>query len=96
MKKHNSEYWQKIRGWLVLFEEKLKRCEGAIETVYDSTQSMGFGDEFMEIYRLRNYQARFREIEEAVVDMEEMYKLAVETQEEMRGIFWERDQADFL
>lgn len=96
VRKHNSEYWHKIKSWVILFEERLKRCEGAIQATYDETQSINLGEDFMGLYRLKNYQARFRELEEAVVDMEEGFKLAAETQAEMRDLLWENDQADFL
>lgn len=71
-----------------LFEERLRRCEGAIQSVYEETQNITLGDEFMGLYRLKNYQTRFRELEEAVVDLEEGFKLAAETQEEMRELLW--------
>jgi hypothetical protein len=52
--------------------------------VYDETQKINLGEEFMGLYRLKNYNSRFSEIEEAVRDLEEGFKLAAETQNEVR------------
>lgn len=37
-----------------------------------------------------------KEVEQAVSDMEETYKLAAETQGELRDVLWFKDQESFM
>lgn len=48
------------------------------------------------VYRIKNVNARFKEIEEAVGDLEEGWRLASEVQEELREILWNNDERDFV
>jgi hypothetical protein len=55
-----------------------------MEAVYYEKRNTNNGEDFMGLYRLKSYNTRFKVIEEAVTDLEEGFKLATETHNEMR------------
>lgn len=43
VKQHNAQYWLKLRKWAVMFESRIKTCEGAVQVVYEEMGRMGEG-----------------------------------------------------
>lgn len=93
----------KIRKWAVMFEQRLKRYDGVVEVLYGEMGKMGEGGAGegtmgigASLYRMKSVNARVKEIEEAVRDLEEGWKVATEVQEELREILWNNDERDFM
>lgn len=86
IKAGNEKYWGKIKGWAKLFEEKEKKCEEGILALHKEVKKCGegLGEGVMEIYRLKSFKGRVKEMEKAVYDLEESFKLIGERQIEMK------------
>lgn len=74
-----------------MFEERVKRCDGAVEVLFAESEKINVGKEMMGLYRIKRVNERFKEVEEAVGDLEEGWRLAGEAQEELREVLWNND-----
>jgi hypothetical protein len=66
-----------------------------VEVLFNETEKINVGREMLGVYRIRKVNERMKEVEEAVTDLEEGWRMATEAQEALREVLWEEDDRDW-
>lgn len=64
IKNNNSVYWNKIKGWAKMFEEKMGKCDSNVGLLIKETDTLEqmVNSSVMGLYKLKNFATRIKEV----------------------------------